>query len=189
MTLATRLKILNQSQRTVFRLTDLKGLWRNKELNTKIAAKRMVEKNLLYRIAKGYYALNKDYNLFELANLIVSPSYVSFNSALFYHNICFQMSKTIDSVALFNYKKEIGRAVFQYSAMKRDLFFNLEGIIFKNNISVASPERAILDCFYFGFLPNIDHEEKVSFDYLKELSSLYPKSIQKKIINLYAKKT
>lgn len=188
MTISERLKILNQSQKTVFRLRDLKDLWGDKELNAKIAAKRMTEKNLFYRISKGYYALDKDYNLYELANLIVSPSYVSFNSALFYHNVCFQMRKTIDSVALFNYKKKIQKTVFQYFAMKRDLFFNLEGIVFRDKVSLALPERAILDCFYFGFLPSIDAEEKINFNYLKELSIIYPKSVQKKIERFYAKK-
>lgn len=181
MTMSERLKIITESKKSVFRLKDLKDLWGDNVLNAKTAAKRMLNRNLLYKIAKGYYALNKDCNLFELANLIVSPSYVSFDSALFYHNICFQARKTIDSVALFSYKKKVQKTIFHYFAMKRGLFFNLQGIMFKNKISIASAERAVLDCFYFGFLPNIDNAEKINPDLLKEISLLYPKTVQRKI--------
>ena len=180
MTLSQRLKILIDSGKTVFTLGDLENLWDEKPENTIVAAKRMVKKGLILKLAKGYYALNENYNIYELANLIISPSYVSFNSALFYWNVCFQISDTINSVALFNYEKKIGERTYKYYAMKKNLFFNLEGIQTKNNVSVALPERAILDSFYFGFLFNVDDPQKINFNFLKEISTFYPKSIQKK---------
>jgi len=187
MNLSERLKILNQSRKTVFKLQDLKTLWGDRELNTKIAAKRMVEKGLILKLSKGYYVLNEDYNVYELANLIVSPSYVSFNSALFYWDICFQISDTISSVALFNYEKKIGNKIYKYYSMKKKNFFNLEGIISKENISIAAPERAILDSFYFGLLFNIDNEKNINFNYLGKISSFYPKSVQKRTKELILK--
>lgn len=178
--LSQRLKILILSKRTVFTTKDLKNLWQITPKNTVITAKRMVKKDLILKLAKGYYGLNKEYNIYELANLIVSPSYVSFNSALFYWNICFQVSDTINSVALFNYEKKIEDRIYKFYAMKKELFFNLEGISQKENISIALPERAILDSFYFGFLINIDNPEKINLNFLKKTSLFYPKSVQKK---------
>lgn len=188
-TLSQRLKILIDSKKTVYTTQDLQDLWQEKSLKTVIiSAKRMVEKKLILKLAKGYYALNKEYSVYELANLIISPSYISFNSALFYWNVCFQAGGEIDSVALLNYKKKIKNKIYKYYAMKKDLFFNLDGIIIKNNLTFALAERAILDSLYFGFLPNIDNEKKINFSYLKKLSLIYPLTIQNKIEEIYGKK-
>lgn len=187
MNLSQRLKILTDSKRTVFTTKDLRELWQETPRNTVVTAKRMVKKGLILKLTKGYYALNKEYNIYELANLIVSPSYISFNSALFYWNICFQISDTINSIALFNYQKKIEDKVYKYFAMKKELFFNLEGIGVKENISIASPERAILDSFYFGFLVNIDNPDKLNSTFFKKISFFYPKSVQKTAIDFIKK--
>ena len=184
---AQRLKILTDSGKTVFSLKNLRSLWEVKNQTTKVIAKRMTDKGLIFRISKGYYSLSKDFNDYELANLIISPSYISLYSSLFYHKVSFQFSNTITSVALFNYQKKVKEKVFKYCAMKKNLFFNLEGINYKDNLSIASPERAILDSFYFGLLPNIDNPENVNGTYLEEISFYYPKEVNKKIRRLLKK--
>ena len=182
--LSERLKILIESKKTVFRTKDLVNLWQENPRNTVIAGRRMVAKNLILKLAKGYYAINKEYSVYELANLIVSPAYVSFNSALFFCGACFQMSDTVQSVALLGYQKEIEGRIYKYKAMKKNLFFNLEGIDLKNNISVAGAERALLDSFYFGVASNIDDWEKINKTYLNKLAKNYPLSVQKKVKDL-----
>ena len=179
-----KLKILTESKKTVFRAKDLQSLWEENYRNTIISAKRMVAKNLILKLAKGYYALNKEYSVYELANLIISPSYVSFNSALLFWGVCFQVSNTVRSVSLLNYQKGIGDKIYKYQSMKKDLFFNSEGVDLKNNISVASPERALLDSFYFGAVANIDDWEKINKTYLNKLAKNYPLSVQRKIKDL-----
>ncbi len=181
---ATRLKILIDSGKTVFRPIELQMLWQEAPPHTKTNALRMAEKGLIVQLAKGYYALNKDYNVYELANRIVSPSYVSFDSALFYFHVNFQFKKNISSAATLNYQKTIKNNLFEYFIMKESLFFNLEGIYLRDHISMACPERAVLDCFYFGFLPNIDDKEKLNIPYLRKLAAYYPKTVQKKALRL-----
>lgn len=182
--LAQKLKILMESDKTVFRSKDIQGLWKESPKNTAIAIKRMAAKKLILKLAKGYYAIRKDYSIYELANLIISPSYVSFNSALLFWGACFQMSDTVQSVGLLNYKREVGDKAYRYQAMKKDLFFLPEGVDSKDNVSVASPERALLDSFYFGFAANVDDWEKINKTYLKKLAENYPVSAQEKIENL-----
>ncbi|PIS40106.1 MAG: hypothetical protein COT32_01525 [Candidatus Nealsonbacteria bacterium CG08_land_8_20_14_0_20_36_22] len=184
---AQRLKILAGSGKTVFSLKNLQSLWEVKNQTTKMIAKRMTDKGLIFRISKGYYSLSKDFNDYELANLIISPSYISLHSSFFYHKVSFQLSNTITSVALFNYQKKVKEKVFKYYAMKKNLFFNLEGINYKDNLSIACPERAILDSFYFGLLPNMDNPENINGTYLKEISFYYPKEVNKKIRRLLKK--
>ncbi|MFH1029842.1 MAG: hypothetical protein V1770_01120, partial [bacterium] len=94
-------------------------------------------------------------------------------------------SDIIHSVALLKYQKQMDGRTYAYQAMKKDLFFDIEGIDSKNNISIASPERAVLDCFYFGATANVDDWEKINKTYLKKLSLKYPRSVQKKVNDLH----
>lgn len=184
-TLSQRLKALHVSGRTVFTASDIKSIWKTVSHNATIIARRMQEKELIIKIAKGYYALNFDYNKHELANVIVRPSYVSFNSALFHWSVCFQQQSIIRSVALINYEKLVRDITYSYHAMKRTLFYDLRGVVVQNNISIASPERALLDSLYFGFLANIDNASVINFTFLKKIMALYPLAIQKKIKGTY----
>ena len=173
-----------ESGRTIFTPLDLRLLWQVNTLNAKISAVRMADKGLMVRLAIGYYALNDRYNRQELANRIVSPSYVSFQSALFYAGINFQAREEISSVALRDHRKEIGNTLYTYVVMKKELFFNSEGIVTREGAAMAVAERAILDSFYFGYLPDIDDQGKLNKTYLAKLSVAYPKTVQKKVKGL-----
>lgn len=175
-----RFKILMDSGKTVFTAQDLRMLWQENALNAKTNAVRMTQKGTIVHIAKGYYALNDRYNEYELANRIISPSYVSFQSALLHAGVSFQARSQIDSAAGLTYRKKIGTRTFVYYALKDELLFNLDGIRTKDGVSMASPERAILDCLYLGFLPDIDNKEKINALVFKRLSAMYPKTVQKK---------
>jgi predicted transcriptional regulator of viral defense system len=178
---AQRLKILTNLGKTVFSLKNLQNLWGSNIYTTKVIAKRMVDKKLITRIDRGYYALSEEFNIYELANIIISPSYVSLNSSLFYHGISFQVSNIITSVSLLSYQRKIRKMIFKYYSMKDLLFFNLEGISYKDNLAITRPERAILDCLYFNLLPNIDNSDKLNISYFKKISLFYPKTTQEKL--------
>lgn len=181
---AKRLKILGDTRRTVFSASGLRDLWQDKVETAKAAAKRMVKKGALVKLAKGYYSLRKDFDIWELANLVISPSYISLNSALFYRGVSFQAMGRVTSVATLNYEREIGDYLFKYYAMKDTLFFNLEGVDYRGGVSIARPERAILDCFYFGILPNIDNPEKIKKSYLRKISTFYPKTVRERALRV-----
>ncbi len=178
---AQRLKILSGTGKTVFSLKNLQNLWGSSPNTTKIIAKRMADKKLITRIERGYFALDEEFDVYELANLIISPSYVSLNSSLFYHGISFQVSQTVTSVSTLNYERKAGKRTFKYYAMKDSLFYNLEGISYTDNLAIARPERAILDCLYFNLLPNVDNSDRVNLSLLEKISFLYPKTVQAKI--------
>lgn len=175
-----RFKILMESGRTIFTPLDLRMLWRLNALSAKMSAVRMVEKGLILRLASGLYAPNDRYNRYELANRIVTPSYVSFQSALFYAGVNFQARTEIGSIALRDHQKKVGNILYTYAAMKKELFFNSEGVVTREGASMAAPERAILDSFYFGYLPDIDDSGKLNKTYLAKWSLMYPKTVQKK---------
>lgn len=178
---ADRLKILSDTRRTVFSLKNLQTLWGCHSGEVKIYAKRMADKGLIIRIARGYYALNENFQLFELANVMISPSYVSLHSSLFHSGVSFQESSIISSVSLISYKRKAAGRTFKYFAMKEPLFFNLGGISFKKNVAVAGPERGILDCLYFNLLPSIDNIDRVNQGMLWKTASYYPETVRKKL--------
>jgi hypothetical protein len=175
-----RLKMLMESGRTVFTPLDLRMIWRANTLNAKINIVRMAQKGLVVRLATGIYALNDRYNRYELGNRILSPSYVSFQSALFLAGVNFQARDEIGSVALRDHRKKVGNALYTYASMKRDLFFSAEGVVMREGVAMALPERAILDSFYFGYLPDIDDASKLNKTLLSKWTALYPKTVQKK---------
>ncbi len=176
-----RLRVLLDMKRTVFTFRNLIDLWELKPETAKIVVKRMVDRGIIYRVVRGYYSITREGNLYETANLIVQPSYVSMHSALFYHNVSFQISTIVTSVGLINYEKKVGKRSFKYYSMKEKLFFNLEGIEYKQNVAIAKLERAILDCFYFGLVPNLDNSNSVNISYLKKMSLFYPKTVRNKV--------
>ncbi len=179
-----RLKILMESGRSIFTPLDMRLLWQMNALSAKISAVRMVENGLMMRLANGYYALNDRYNPYELANRLVSPSYVSFQASLFHAGINFQARREIGSVATRDRQRKVGDVLYTYAAMKKELFFGMEGVVTREGVSIASPERAILDSFYFGYLPDIDDAGKLNKTTLAKLSAGYPKTVQKKVKNL-----
>ena len=173
-----------ESGRSIFTPLDMRLLWRINALSAKTSAMRMVENGLIIRLANGYYALNDRYSSYELANRLVSPSYVSFQASLFHAGINFQARREIGSVATRDCQKKVGDAIYTYVAMKKELFFNMEGVVTREGVSMASPERAILDSFYFGYLPDIDDAGKLNKTTLAKLSALYPQTVQKKVKKL-----
>jgi predicted transcriptional regulator of viral defense system len=186
--ISQRLKTLIDSKKTVFTLGDLHSFWsKENKRNVVMTARRMVRRELLLKLGKGYYALNKDYNRYELANTIISPSYVSLHSALLFWGVAFQKEETVYSIALLNYEKELDGTLYSYHAMKKELFFDMRGVIVKDYVSIASSERAILDSFYFGLLVNLDNQEAISRNELLSLSLLYPRSVQKEAMVLSRK--
>ncbi|OIO38322.1 MAG: hypothetical protein AUJ71_03215 [Candidatus Omnitrophica bacterium CG1_02_49_16] len=175
-----RLKRLMDSGRTVFTLLELRMFWRANALNAKIAAVRMTDKGLLLRLADGYYALNERYNRYEFANRLLSPSYVSFHAVLFFAGVNFQARGEIGSVARRVSRRKIQDTLYSYCAMKEDLFFNRDGLVIRDGVFMADPERAVLDSFYFGYLPDVDDAAKLNKTHLQNLSRYYPLTVQKK---------
>ncbi|MGM0367102.1 MAG: type IV toxin-antitoxin system AbiEi family antitoxin domain-containing protein [Actinomycetota bacterium] len=112
------------------------------------------EKDYIKKLVKGYYIFSDmkvdDYALYEIANRIYSPSYISLETALSYHGLIPESVYLITSVSTRktnSFKTPL--AIFGYRKIKSSLFFGY--IIEEDNnrvFKMASPEKAILDLFY-----------------------------------------
>lgn len=136
-------------------------LWGIKNENTAYKMLQRWEKNgLLKRIAKGKYILtDRNLNEFEIANLLVSPSYISFESALSFHGILPQFPYIITSATTVKSRKqEVDNKDFEFTHISPAMFWGYQTV---NSALMASPEKAMIDAAYLSSkgLRKIDQAE------------------------------
>ena len=136
---------------TVFSLADIQQAdprFHRRRLN------EWQEKGYIRNVIRGYYvfadrALDEKV-LFEIANRIYAPSYVSFEMALAYYGLIPESVYGITSASTrktSHFKTPIGS--FIYRTIRPKLYFGFDFL--KNNgklLKLASPEKAFLDLFY-----------------------------------------
>lgn len=138
---------------TVFSLNDIRRIdntFHRRRLN------EWQDKGYIKKVVKGYYifsdlVLNEN-ALFEIANRIYSPSYISFEMGLFYYHLIPESVYGITSASSRRtYKFKTPIAEFNYKTIKPELFFGYDIIRYDNKyFKIASPEKAILDYFYIN---------------------------------------
>lgn len=154
-----------------------------------VIATRMVKKGILIRLKRNLYLLNgADVSDLEIANRLITPSYISFESALNYWGLTTQIPETITSAARRSRSIVISGKEFQFSRLPAQLF-NF-GIVKEKNCFLARREKAFLDTVYYADLgrksATFDEfdlgkmDKKVFNSYLKR----YPKGTQKLALGL-----
>ena len=138
-------------QFTVFSLADIRQAdpaFHRRRLN------EWQEKGYIRNVIRGYYVFaDRDLDekiLFEIANRIYAPSYVSFEMALAYYGLIPESVYGITSASTrktSRFETPIGS--FIYRAIRPKLYFGFDFL--KNNeklFKLASAEKAFLDLFY-----------------------------------------
>src|SRR3989338_1832383 len=98
-----RLEALLRSGNNIFSINEICLIWG--EVNPdalKSAIKYYVDKGSLLRIKRGIYSLREDFDRFELAQRLIAPSYISLETALQFHGIIFQVTRSIQCLARYN---------------------------------------------------------------------------------------
>ncbi|MFH1429396.1 MAG: hypothetical protein ABIH39_06600 [Candidatus Margulisiibacteriota bacterium] len=121
-----------------------------------------VKKGYIIKLKRGFYTLNSDdrkagLSQYFLANNLYSPSYISLETALSYYGLIPEGVYAITSVSTKKtqgFHNDLGD--FIYHNIKKELFSDFIQIKdeYGYNYQIASPERALIDFFYF----------KLSFD-------------------------
>ena len=138
---------------TVFSLADIKGIdshFHRRRLN------EWQDKGYIKKVIRGYYIFSDlkldEKVIFEIANRIYSPSYISFETAFAYYGLIPESVYGITSASTRKtYAFKTSLAKFSYRTIKPSLFFGYllaeqNGRYFK----IASPEKAVLDYFYIN---------------------------------------
>ena len=117
--------------------------------------KRAIAKGDIIRIRRGLYVLSKRHqrngiDLFELAQTIYGPSYISLESALSYHGWIPEGVQTTTSVSQ-NRSREFRTplGVFSYSRMPKFNYIGVERISSGRSLFLmADPAKALVDMFF-----------------------------------------
>ena len=165
---------LMRSNKTVLTFKDVVLLWGESDVNfVKKKINRYVKAGKLNAIRRGIYSKNKNYDKYELATKIYTPSYVSMETVLGAAGITFQLYGQIFVVSYTTKEIECDGQKYSYRKIKDTILTNQAGIESKENYSVASPERAFLDVVYLNKDYYFDNLSGLNWDKVYEILPIY----------------
>ena len=187
-----RIKDLKNIDNKYFSLQDLAKVLGISLNSAKVSASRYVKQGFLIRIKKNMYTLPEFWknapieDMFMIANLGQTPSYISLTTALAYYEITTQVQQEyIESIAIRRTKEiNINGRTFRYNKMKDNLYF---GFIKEKDFFIATPEKAFIDAIYltslgrYAFdLAAIDRE-KINWNEIVRLCDRFPSNVRKRL--------
>lgn len=115
------------------------------------------EKGYIKKIIRGYYMFSdvelNEPVLFEIANRMHQPSYISLEMALSYYHLIPESVYAITSITTRKpYQYSTPLADFTYRYVKPALFFGYELVNYQPNkiFKIGYPEKVIIDFFYLN---------------------------------------
>jgi predicted transcriptional regulator of viral defense system len=114
------------------------------------------DKGYIRKVIKGFYVfvdlVLEENVLFEIANRIYKPSYVSLESALAHYQLIPESIFGVTSVSTRRtYRFASGLAEFRFRTVKPELFFGYDLMSARGKrVKIARPEKAILDFLYLN---------------------------------------
>jgi len=180
------LDILLRSSKTVFSTKDVALLWSEERDNTVSARlNKYVKAGKLIRVRRGLYAKDKNYDKFELATRIYTPSYISFETVLTRAGINFQYYGNIFVASYVNREIEISGQKITFIRMKSYVLSNTVGIEHKDGYAIATKERAFLDRIYVSKDYHFDNLDSLDWDKVFEILPVYNNKRMIKRVNKY----
>jgi len=176
-------KQLVESGKTIFTVDDLGKIWSVENPDyLKVIVGRLFRRKEIIRIHRGIYALGEKYDIFELANKLKSPSYVSLETILQKEGIVFQdQGNTVFSISNNTLSKKVGKITFRYFKIANEILSDPLGIETNGKVIIASPERAICDRIYLSPNYHFDNLRKTDIEKLKAVSKIYNHRVKKEI--------
>ncbi len=163
-----------RSSKTVFTFKDVVLLWGESDVNfVKKKIYRYVKAGKINSVRKGIYSKDKNYDKYELATKIYTPSYISFETALGAAGMTFQFYGQIFVASYQTKEIECDGQKYFYNKIKDEILTNQAGIDSKENYSIASPERAFLDVIYLHKDYHFDNLSPLDWDKVYEILLIY----------------
>src|SRR3989338_459096 len=180
------LEVLLRSPKTVFSTKDAALLWdESNEVIVSNRLKKYVNASKLIRVRRGLYAKDKNYNHFELATLIYTPSYVSFETVLTREGVNFQYYGNIFVASYVSREIQIDNQKITFIRMKDYVLSNTTGIEHINGIATATKERALLDRVYVSKKYYFDNLRWVDWAKVFEILPIYHNKRMEKTVKKY----
>lgn len=177
------IEILLRSSQTIFSTKDVVLLWgEQNESAVRVRLNYYSRTGKLIRIHRGFYAKDKNYNRFELATRIYTPSYISFETVLTRKGVNFQYYGNIFVSSYINREITVGDQKITFVRMKDYVLSNSTGIEHSSGIATASSERAFLDRLYVSKDYHFDNLSSLDWNKVMEILPIYNnKRLEKKV--------
>ena len=177
-----------RSKNTVFTFKDISLIWGDTDRGTAIAGVNYyVKTGALYRIRRGIYAKDENYNKLELASKIYTPSYISFETVLAKAGIVFQFYAQIFVTSYLTREITIDGQIYSYRRIKDSILTNQAGMEKKGNCAIASAERAFLDVLYLNKDYHFDNLSSLNWGKVLEILPIYASKRMEKKVKEYQK--
>jgi predicted transcriptional regulator of viral defense system len=165
---------LMRSKKTIFTINDLALIWNITNVDfIRKKIYRYIKTGKMYSIRRGIYSKEKNYDKFELANRIYTPSYISFETVLAKAGIIFQYYSQIFIASYLSRELTIDVQIYEFRKLKNSILTNSIGIEVKDNYYIASPERAFLDVIYLNKEYYFDNLVNINWDKVLEILPIY----------------
>ena len=173
----------------IYNIEELKHKYSNCD-NIFQKIKGEISKANLYKIKRGLYSDSLNENRFFIANAILSPSYVSFETALSFYNLIPEMVVSIKSATYCVNKTKSyinGFGTFTYNDVNKNAYpYDID--VYEENgtkILIASREKALTDTIsLISPRTSIKEIEELLFDDLRIDEEEFDKLDKSKIIEL-----
>jgi len=180
--------VLLRSPKTVFSVKDVALFWGEEAKNAvRVRLNNYVKTKKLIRVYKGIYAKDKNYNRFELATRIYTPSYISFETVLTRTGINFQFYSNVFVASYVTRDIEAGDQKISFVRMKDYVLSNTAGIEHPDDIAMATKERAFLDRIYVSKDYYFDNLNGLDWNKVFEILPIYNNKRMGKKVNTYFK--
>lgn len=178
-----------KSNKTVFTPSDIAILWGEAlSPTTRVRIDYYVQNHQLIKLRRGIYAKTSDYNRLELATRILTPAYVSFETVLAQEGLIFQVYEAVFVASYITREVVIDGQSFSFRKVKDVVLTNPLGVVQRDETSIATPERALLDTLYVNSDYHIDNLRSVSWEKVFEILPIYENKRMERLINrLYRK--
>ncbi|MDP2812739.1 MAG: type IV toxin-antitoxin system AbiEi family antitoxin domain-containing protein [bacterium] len=175
--------VLLRSTKTVFSVKDVALLWGEEAKNAvRVRLNNYVKTGKLIRVHRGIYTKDKNYNRFELATRIYTPSYISFETILTRAGINFQFYSNIFVASYVTRDIEADDQKISFIRMKDYVLSNTAGIEHADGIATATKERAFLDRVYVSKDYHFDNLNALDWGKVFEILPIYNnKRMEKKV--------
>lgn len=153
------LTFLKDNQMPVFTTTDAAKVLRKPRKYVKLFLHRCLKRGLISRAERGLYYLKSGVNEYVIASSVIRPSYVSMISALAYYGLTTQIPHVVYVLSTKRHRKMSGVMGYDivFRRVKADMMFGYHKEA-EGNISIADPEKAIVDIFHFRDVNDLDED-------------------------------
>ena len=180
------LDILLRSSKTVFSNKDVALMWGEEaDGSVRVRLNYYVKAKKLIRVHRGLYAKDKNYNRYELATRINTPSYISFETVLGSSGMTFQYYGNIFVASYIKRNMEVDGQRIEFVRMKDYVLSNTLGIENSDGYARATKERAYLDRIYVSKKYYIDNESPIDWDKVFEILPIYHNKKMEQTVKKY----